>query len=279
MNSKLRYGIIGLMAVLLSVVFVLIGISLGATFTGRVEFLADTAATWIASLATVVIALLTIVLAIETHSMRRLQQEQIDKLQEESVRPDLDMYLKFSEAAFNFLDLVLINSGSGLAKDVRIEIDHIPGKGPNENASEIIKKISRPSFVANGISTLGPRRELSSFVISLLDFPGDENAPIMSVCLKVTIKCRDTGGRFHETVSIIDMAEFKGLSELGGRPAHDTVRQLKSISEAIGKIASGSGKVSVNTYTSVDRQEEHERLVAQRDEIRRQREVDKKGKT
>ena len=272
MNSKLRYGIIALMAILLAVVFLLIGISLGATFTGRVQFLSDTAAAWIASIATVVISLLTIVLAIETQSMRRLQQEQIDKIRSESIRPDIDLHIKFSEAAFNFLDLVLRNNGPGVARDVRISINHIENRGIFTDGELIIKKLSRPSFVSNGVSTLGSNRELSSYVISLLEFSGDENAPIMDVCVKATIKYRDTDNVEHESESIIDMAELKGVSELGGRPAHDSVKQLEKISRAMEKLVQGQGKISVNTYSSQDREIEKYKVEALRSEQDRRRE-------
>lgn len=158
MNSKFRYGIILLMALLMAVVFVLIGISLGATFTGRVEFLSDSAPAWIAAIATVVIALLTIVLAMETHSMRQLQQEQIDKIRSDAIRPDVDLYLGFSQAAFNFADLVLRNNGGGMAKGVQITFSHIIGRGSPEHANEIINQLRRPSFIANGINTWSTSR-------------------------------------------------------------------------------------------------------------------------
>jgi len=278
MNSKLRYGIIALMVLLLAIVFVLIGISVGATFTGQAEFLEDSSATWIASLATVVIALLTIILAIETQSMRRLQQEQIDKIRTDAIRPDVDLYLGFSQAAFNFADLTLRNNGSGMARDVRIVFSHVAGRGSSEHAQEIIEKLLKPSFSANGVSTLGPRRELSSFVISFLDLAGDANEPIMDVCIEAAVDCKDADGKDHHTVSIIDMAEFRGISELGGRPAHDTVRQLKNIGKQLENLTSGAKSIRVNTYTSNDRQEEKEELDRRFAEQRRRRE-ENKGET
>lgn len=239
MNSRLRFGVIFLMALLLAVVFMLIGISLGATFTGRTEFLSDSAPTWIASIATVVIALLTIVLALETHAMRSLQQTQIDKIRGDSIRPNLDLHLGFSPAAFNFADLVLRNSGLGMARDVRITFVHVDGRGSEEHANGIITQLRKPSFTANGVSTLGPNRELSSFVISFLELAEDANEPVMDVCIEAHIECLDEDREVHNYVSIIDMAEFRGISELGGRPAYDTVKQLKRIGDTFESLAKG----------------------------------------
>lgn len=271
MNSRLRFGIIFLMALLLAVVFVLIGISLGATFTGRTEFLSDSAPSWIASIATVVIALLTIVLALETHAMRSLQQKQIDKIRGDSIRPNLDLHLGFSPAAFNFADLVLRNSGLGMARDVRINFVHVEGRGLEEHAKGIISQLRKPSFAANGVSTLGPSRELSSFVISFLELADDASEPIMDVCIEAHIECLDEDRAVHKYVSIIDMAEFRGISELGGRPAYDTVKQLKRIGDAFESLTKKQQRIQVDAFSTEDRKTEREMLKRRLDEQKQRR--------
>ena len=115
MNSKLSKALLGLMALLILAVMLLVGISIGAGAAGNTEFLTDTISGWIAALATVVIALLTIVLAFETQAMRALQKLQIDDLRLGSIRPDIDVFLRSTDAAFNLSEIVVRNNGNGEA--------------------------------------------------------------------------------------------------------------------------------------------------------------------
>lgn len=233
MDSEVKKGMFILMSLLLAVVIGLIGFSLGATLVDKVE--GSSLSAWVAAVATVVIAILTMWLAYETQVMRRGQQEQITMIQRAEIRPDVDLSLEFSPAAFNFADLVLRNNGPGMAKNVRILFSHVEGRGSLEDSNRVLEDLLKPSFVSKGVSTLGPRREISSYVVSFLDLADDANLPIMDVCFEAKISCEDSSGKTYDTVSIIDISEFRGISELGGRPAYDTVTQLKRIGDLIEK--------------------------------------------
>lgn len=275
MNSTMRNGLLGLMAILICIVLLLIGISLGVAFTGEMKFVQDTAATWIAAIATVVIALLTIFLAFETQAMRRLQKEQIDGIRADAIRPHMDVFLMSSSANFNFADLVLRNNGSGLARNIRIKFRHISDRGTKTNAEDLMDKLSRPSFIANGVSTLGPGREYSSYILSFVDLTDKENKDYFDVALEVSISCEDSDGMSHIATAIVDLAEFKGISVIGGKPLHDTAKELKKIRETLGHISSGFKKISVNTYTSSDREEDERRVIREFEESKKQRGLSK----
>lgn len=275
MNFKLRTGLVALMGLLLSIVVLLIGVSIGATLSGEITFLRDSVATWIASLATVVIALLTILLAFETQAMRRLQQEQIDGIRADAIRPDLDIYLVQSAAGFNFADLVLRNNGSGLARRVKVNFSVIPERGVLQTAEKLIKLLEVPSFVSNGISTLGPGRDFSSYILSFIELSDEADVNYFEVAVEAHISYLDADGNLHESTSVIDLAEFDGMSVLGGMPMQDAVKELKKISSVLVSFSNGSKKLPVNTHTSSDRKNEQEALKKKHAEAKRRREIAK----
>lgn len=98
----------------------------------------------------------------------------------------------------------------------------------------------------------------------------------MDVCIEASIECTDEDGVIHKTGSIIDMAEFRGVSEIGGRPAHDTVKELKGIRSVIENLSNGTKKLQVDTHTSSDRKVEQDALKQQIDELERRKEARKK---
>ena len=104
MKNKFTWGIGLLMIGLIVAIFFILGLSLGMSSQGLVTFGKDTLSAWVSAIATVVIASLTIFLAIETWKLRGVQLKQIEQIRKDSIKPSVSLYLKSSPVSFNIIE-------------------------------------------------------------------------------------------------------------------------------------------------------------------------------
>lgn len=178
--------------------------------------------------ATVAIAILTMVLAIETWSMRNQQQRQIQQEVINSVRPLVVIEL-VEGRVINDRTMVIKNLGKGIAFNVSFEI---VGEGSSPEAEEkIIDRISSHGFVKKGIKNLGIGQVIDSHIFL---FP-EIGKGVLEASFNIQVEFEDIYGNKYKNKFIFDMAEYENTERLGGKPDNERNDHLKKIVEILKK--------------------------------------------
>lgn len=256
-----------IMSLLVLIIVFLIGLSIGIASQGELNFSNDTLSSWVSALATVCIAVLTIFLAKETWALRQVQLLQIEQIRKEAIKPSIDVYLKNSPAAYNFIDVHIVNSGSGVAQNIGFSFSN-----KNHNASDVYnylyEKFSRLSILATGISSLGSGEKRTSFLFSFIDLHNKFGEEAFELNADVLISFHDNEGKHYTSRASFNFYEYKGISEIGGgEPMYKISSILEKIQKDIGHFASGFKKLKTDVYTSQDRADERERWEKEWEEL------------
>ncbi len=229
----------------------MIGSGLNLTDFGTVENLG----LWVGAFSTLVIAILTIVLAKETWHLRLGQIREAEELKRRSIRPILELYLKSAPTSFQFLNIHLENTGSGVAKKLTFKFI---GESPmNLEMAEkgIIDQILSINFLMNGLASIGVGKERKSYVLSFADIIERYGEDIFDVQISVTMEYEDIEGTEYLSTSLIDFSEFKGVSEIGGG---EPLNNIKNEIEKIRKLIEGNQsnlknkRLNVNAYSLIE---------------------------
>lgn len=254
---------IGLLGVLLLPLIFIGGVVLGLSFQTQLELTADSISSWVAALATVAIAVLTFILAMETWRLRAAQIEQIEELRREALRPNVEFYLLPAPASFQFINVHIENNGKGAAKNIKFEIkpDAI---GENEkNERQLIAQLLSLNMLHNGVASLGSGKERRSFVFSFIEYAEKMGDAVFNIKVSVAISYEDVEGREYKSESLIDFSEFKGISEIGGGdPNHNIYKEIEKIRKVLegSQTTMTSKRININTYSSEDRDAEREAM-------------------
>jgi hypothetical protein len=197
------------------------------------------------TLSTVVYAVLTAILVMETRRLRKGQSQ-----------PHVSVRIESSPGAFGFTDLVVENVGQGSAYDVRFSLEHDLQLEPRRKASDI-------GFLRHGVSYLAPRQRLSSYFFQLIGL-NDKVAGPDRPRLALTVAYRDAAKNDFTERFELDFAHFDNMMRLGTPPADSIANSLEKIKGAIEHIESGWSKIKVLQYDREDRA-----LEAQEREMRR----------
>lgn len=247
----------GSLAVLLMLPLIFIlGIILGINVEKEISLSQDNLSSWVSAFATVTIAILTIVLAKETWSLRLIQLSQIEQIRKDSIKPSVSLYLKSNPAGISFIDIHVKNSGVGTAQNIRFAFKNVSDKGLDEVYDNFRGKLNKLVILEKGISALGPGEHRSSFLLSFIEFHQKHGEKALDLNTEVEIAFEDIEGTPYQSKAYFNFAEYKGISGLGDEPAHEIASHLKKIKEEIGHFASGFRKIKVDVYTSEDREEE-----------------------
>ncbi len=257
-ESQNRWVISSLLLIILLPIVFIIGIQVGISIEGSVSLSQDNLSSWVAALSTVVIAVLTIVLAKETWSLRLIQLSQIEEIRRSSIKPSIGLYLKQNPVGFNFIDVHIENNGSGIAQNVKFKFKNV-----NNSASDVFeslsKKISQLVILNDGISSLSSGEKRSSFLFSFIDLHSEFGDKALECIIEVDIKFKDIEGTKYSSKSLFNFAEYKGISQLGGG---DSLRKISShlekMQKDIGHITSGFKKIKTDVYTRKDRKIEEQ---------------------
>lgn len=243
-------------------IFFIMGLAIGASSQGSLTFGNDTLSSWVSALATVCIALLTIVLAKETWELRRVQLSQIEQIRKDSIKPSVSLYLKHSPVSFNFMDVHVINSGVGTAQNIKFKF-----MNKSKNAQDVYDylqgQFGKLVILSNGISSLGAGEKRTSYVFSFIELRNKFGPKSLEYLAEVDIEFQDIEGKTYTSVSYFNFSEYTGISKLGSDPVHKISSTLEKIQKEIGHFASGFKKLRTDIYTSSDRQKEKEEMEKQ----------------
>lgn len=237
----------------LSALAFVIGIFVGNFIPSKNFFAQDTVSSWVSAAATVVITILTFILAIETWRLRSAQTAQIEKLQQESIQPNVSLSLTSNAAGVHFMDAVISNSGKGIARNIRFLFLNRDGSAATGDSQPIIKSFKELSMFEHGIESLGIGQQLSSFVFSFLELQQKIGVDVFSPYLNVVITYDDVEGRKYSNAFTVDFIQYKGVSKLSGGPMEKISSEIKEFRKAFEKIIVSSDRIGVNIYDSDDR--------------------------
>lgn len=204
-DEKPLWMYFALLAVLLSPTLFIAGIAVGS----RAEIPNDKAWEYISitisAIATSFIALLTIVLAVETWRLRRNQDEQINSNRKEAIRPHVEIFLESSIVGFQFILFRVENIGRGLARNIKFDTQNSKSE-LMESEKEIIARLEELSFFANSLSTLGVNNTKKSFLFSFIDMQAKYGKDLFKTKLSFRITFEDIEGNSYTNYSVIDLS-------------------------------------------------------------------------
>jgi hypothetical protein len=274
MKSVFGWIIGVIMVVLLIAIIFVMGFSVGKQFQAPVSLAADSLSAWVSALATVCIAVLTILLAKETWALRVIQLAQIEQIRKDAIRPGINLYLKQTAVAFNFIDLHVANSGPGVALNVTFSFTN--GSPETQDVYDFLQeKFQELAILRNGISSLGAGEHRTSYLFSFVELHEKFKDRALEHVAEVDIKYQDVEGNLYHSKAHLNFTEYKGISELGGGdPLYKISSTLEKMQKEIGNLTSGYRKLKTDVYTSRDRAKEREELLKQREEASQQRSND-----
>ena len=247
---------------LLPIVFIA-GLIIGINVDGSITLTQDNLSSWVAAFATVVIAVLTVVLAKETWSLRNIQLNQIEHIRKDGIKPNIDLYLKSSPAAFSFMDVHIVNNGSGSAQNVTITFEN---KNTEETAvfEHVVSLFKKLNILKNGISSLGVNEKRSGLVLNFIELNTTHKDIIFDTNIVVNIVYEDIEGDKYSSKVTMNFSEFLGITELGGGdPLYKISSSFEKLQKDFNSFSKGnsSSKIKVETYTSKDRKKSKEEML------------------
>ncbi|WHI51097.1 hypothetical protein P3339_22310 [Microbulbifer sp. MLAF003] len=250
------------------------GIIFGDSLQPDFRLTADSLSSWVASIATVSIAILTFFLAKETWYLRAAQNEQLDQLRLDAIRPSVDFYFVTSKLSMQFIELEIKNNGKGIAQNINFRfLDPKTREIVKEN--EIIRKIKNLGAIKTGIASLGVEQIYNSFLFSFPDMivkMGERET--FSTKFIVQILFTDVNGHNYKNEVTIDTSEYEGVVEIGnGDPMHRISKDIEKIADWAESLTRNSGnRISVDTYNSEEREKERQKWESIREKRKKQRE-------
>ncbi len=242
--------VIGLLAITVALV---LGVIIGTLLPATAAAAPDSLSGWITTIATTVICVLTIVLAVETWRLRAAQARQIHEFILDSIRPNVSVELSGSHAGMNFMNVRVLNSGKGIARKIRFEFLDRNDRPASEDTEPIIKVFHELTMFRSGIQSLGVNQELKTFMFSFFELRGKLNADVFSPYVNIRIRFEDTEGNEYVNAFVIDFSQYEGFSEIGGNPLSKLADEIKKVREQLEKMVSGNSHLSVDIYSSEDR--------------------------
>lgn len=246
-------------AILVLALVFIIGIAFGSQFQMANALSADSLSSWVSSISTVVIAVLTCVLAKETWHLRAAQIEQVNELRRESLRPNVFVTLKSSRVDMNFMTVEVRNLGKGIAKNIRFEFVDKQDKQIKQPENIVVEEFLKLHVFSSGIHTMGIRQKIESYLFSFIELSTKLGSEVMfSEYFRILVSYEDVEGTQYRNELIVDFNEYRGISEIGGGdPLYKIANDVKRLSDQFEQIANSSSKrLHVNTYSSEDREAE-----------------------
>lgn len=212
--------------------------------------------TAVVTLSTVVYAVLTAILVIETRRMRRAQTE-----------PRLSAYFAPIEEFVNFGHLYIKNIGLGPAFDIRISIK---SEGSITGSESLLKDFIKVKAFEKGLNYLGPDQILRSGFTSMVENYQEKIKAILHVSLNYKVA---DGSKRNETFRV-DFSEFEGFGSLGKPHLYSIAQSLEKIQKDINHLSTGFHKLKVHVFDHEDRERERREWEAERQNM-----IQKKEKT
>jgi len=253
-KSFLVFG--SIMLILVIVIFFIIGLSVGAGSQNPVAFTNDTMSAWVAALATVCIAILTIFLAKETWELRLIQLSQIEQIRKDSIKPSVNIYLKPSPSAFSSIDVHINNSGAGVAQNISFSFIN-KSKETQDIFDHLQTEFSKLVILNNGIWSLSAGEKRTSYLFSFIDLHEKFGDRALDYMAEIDIQFQDLEKKKYSSKSYFNFTEYKGIyGPDGGEPIYKISKTLEKMQKDIGSLITGSKKIKADIYTSSDRRKE-----------------------
>lgn len=200
----------------------------------------------VVALSTVIYALLTAHLVLETKRMRHAQTE-----------PRIVAFVEPRKEFANFAHLYIENIGMGPAFDISFVFKSDPD---DQGARLLTADFSKTKFFERGVEYLGPGQKLQSGYTS---FPDGYEKKICAV-LKIAVKYKSANRRAHTELFSIDISQFEGAGSLGTPDLFSIAQSLKNIDGGFKHIANGHKRMKVDNYSQDDRNREQRDWEEQR---------------
>lgn len=211
--------------------------------------------TLFATSATVLGTLVTAVATVFLWRVTRTLAVETKRMAEASARPQVVAIIEPNKWAMMYADLRIENTGNATAFDIDVRFD--PKLPRDSDDAEDPTPLSK-------VSVLTPGQNLTGYLA--------EFQPLLKKVFTVTVSWkRDPSEQTREVLTYtLDMNDLEGLSRLGEPdPLIQIASQVKNIREDWSWIARGSKKLSVNTFSSLDRDHERRQLARMRRQRKR----------
>lgn len=249
-----------ILALFISPTFFIIGIAVGSKANIPSENSWVIISAVISAIATGVIAFLTIILAVETWRLRRSQDEQIDSNRKDSIRPHVKIFLESSIVGFQFIIFKVENIGRGLARNITFKVENHKEE-LSDSERDIVNTLEKLSFFKNSLSSLGVNSTRKSFLFSFVDMYEKYGTDFYETRLSFQINFEDMEGNSYSSYSVIDLSEFKGMTEIGkGNPAYRTSVELEKIRKTLDSVIKSGKRINIDSYSQSDR-DNHQEMI------------------
>ncbi len=218
----------------------------------------DNPATWTDEAQVYLVAAQLVVLIVAViFAWRQVREARV--LREEQSRPFVVVDIQSDPGSLVYLEVV--NMGTSLARDVRIEIDP-----PLESAIDI--PVGKLKMLSEGIATLAPGKKYRSF----FDQGPPRNNSDLPMSYVATVTYTDEKGKrpFKETMSL-DLDLYMDMTEVTRYGEHEIHERLKEIRDIFRKWTSGIGS-GVLALSLEESREEGKQRRGRLEERERQRE-------
>lgn len=274
-SSDLKIPVLVVGTLIVVIVALVAGLIIGGLLPASATAAPDSLSGWVTTIATAIICVLTIILAIETWRLRAVQTRQIKELYLESLRPNIGIQLAPGHAGIHFMNVQVANSGKGIAKKISFEFLDRDDQPATALSAPIIKVFHKLAMFRVGIQSLGINQVLTSFIFSFLEIESQLGVGVFTPYVNIRIRFEDTEGNEYFNVFVIDFSQYEGFSEVGSDPLNDLVKEVKGIRTELSKAISGSARIDVDVHSAEDRVREHaavlERVAESRREAEQQR--------
>ena len=180
--------------------------------------------TAVVAISTVAYAILTWSLVSETKRMREVQTE-----------PKIEITLKPLDFAINIVRLHIRNIGLGPARNVKFTSSVSSG---GEGAENLVKEFNKANFLKAGLKYFGPGHEFDSGYTQITK---DFDTKIASVITYDVEYESVTGKRYSDQITI-DVAELKGMKQLGTPNLYAIAESIKEIQKEFSYVVVASRK-------------------------------------
>ncbi len=204
------------------------------------------------TLSTVVYAILTASLVIETRKMRQVQTE-----------PKIEVVVKPSDEHVEILTTYVRNIGLGPAYGVTFTIDIESGE---EGATKLIDDFTVSKFFHTGLKYLSPGQQVHSYVSSMAEMYEEK----IKAVINISVHYKSISGKSYAETYRLDFGEFDGYSQFGKPSLYAIANSLEKIQKDINKLVAGS-RIKTDIYTSRDRDVEMKEREERYEELRSQR--------
>jgi hypothetical protein len=195
----------------------------------------------VVALSTVVYAILTALLVLETRRMRRYQNE-----------PRIEVAVRPREEWINLVNLYVRNIGLGAAYDLSFEIS----SSATEGVKLLVASFTESAFLTTGMKYLGPGQEVATGFSSMTDHFDEK----IQAVIEVRVRYAAMDGHRYYGAFRIDMSEFKGRSMSGKPHLYSIAQSLDKMEKELGRLSSGFNRMKVDVFDRDDRAEGRKEL-------------------